>query len=219
MKGSKAILVTLAGFLVTLALVAAFLFYSGVFDNFLKDTVTRFLGSTNYINQPDVYFSMQFLIVVEAMPLWLFAIVGVVFCVFRHSKFDCILIFWLAVMAIIAVPPPHFGRHFAQLIPVLSILGGLAISTLLLNADLPHWRLLGNLKQSGISIFLITITLLTLAPAIEYQTVQYPNTNYTLFGEQWALDVFPKLDPTTRPGKLYQHKCSWSINLYSWLGS
>lgn len=184
--GFSAVMIVTIGFTVMFVIVSVYFAFAGLFDSFFQATVTRFLGSSSYISQPEVYFSMKFLVIAEALPLWIFSIVGCVFCLLKRSKYDLVLIMWVALMLFIAIPPPHFGRHFAQIIPPLSILSGIAIATLLQNIKLRSLRILGNIKENAAIVFLIVILVLTMVPVIQYQSIQYPNTNYTLFGESWS---------------------------------
>ena len=75
------------------------------------------------------------------------------------------------------------------MIPSLSILSGLAIATLLENIQLRSLRIFRNIKENSTGVFLIVILVLTMVPVIQYQSIQYPNTNYTLFGEYMELYI------------------------------
>lgn len=89
-------------------------------------------------------------------------------------------------MILIAIPPPHFGRHFSQLIPPLSILSGFAIASLLESVHIPSLHHFNNLKKNIFGIALLVTIIIAIVPAFEYQSIQYPNTNYTLFGLKWT---------------------------------
>ena len=177
-------LIVVIGFLVLIVALSAYFLYEGIFFNFFQATILHFTGS-GYISQSEVPFSVRFLVGVEALPMWLFATVGAVFCLLRRNKYDFILIVWIAVMALISIPPPHFGRHFAQLIAPLSILSGLAIATVLKTVHVPS-RSWSNLEGKVVVIFLLVTMLLATIPAFYYQSVQYPNSNFTLFGQAWT---------------------------------
>lgn len=158
----------------------------GALRGLIYSTILRFLGS-GYFSQPDVYFSLKFLIIVEALPLWLCSLVGFVLCFLRCKNIDFLVIGWAFLSAFIAIPPPHFGRHFLQLIPPLSILSGIGIAPILVSVrdNIRYPKTFLHNKQIAYDIFFIVTLVVSFLPAIYFQQTQYPNTNFSLFGENW----------------------------------
>jgi hypothetical protein len=166
----------------------AYLWSLGALANLLQSTIFRFLSPGGVGILTDVNFSLGLLIFVEAIPLWIFFVVGFVWCFSRKKGYDIFLIAWTIFFLIIAIPPAHFGRHFSQLIPPASLLSGIAIASISnetgVKLKLKPLRSGTNEAQKRVTgIFFIAILLASFIPCMVSQTVQYPNTNFSLFNE------------------------------------
>lgn len=172
------ILVLVVGVLLPFLLTFAYFCGHGVTANNLLQpfSLTRLEG---YASLGDVYSSLKFLIIAEALPLWLFSVFGFIISSLRFKKYHLLLIAWTLLFLPIALVPPHFGRHFSQLIPPASLLAGVGIVSML---DLfpKNFR---NLKKSAESIFFITVLVISFIPSIYFQPIQYPNTNFVLWNQ------------------------------------
>jgi hypothetical protein len=165
------------GILLPFLLAFAYFYAHGVANGLLQVySLGRFSG---YISYGDVPSSLIFLILFEALPLWLFSLFGFIISFLMYRKYSALLIAWALFFLPIAIVPPHFGRHFSQLVPVASILAGLGIVSVLG----PLSKNLRKLQQNAGSIFLITVLAISFVPSIYFQPTQYPNTNFTLFNE------------------------------------
>jgi 4-amino-4-deoxy-L-arabinose transferase-like glycosyltransferase len=181
------ICVLAAGVVLPVLMTVIYFWSQGALVGLLESTVLRFLNSS-YVGQSDVYITVVLLIFLEAIPLWLFSVVGFVWCFIRKRGYDLFLIAWTVFFLIIAIPPSHFGRHFAQLIPQLSLLSGVAIASILKENRLsPILRRLrtsaDNADKKVTSILLIVILTVSFASALYFQSIQYPNTNFSLFNQ------------------------------------
>jgi 4-amino-4-deoxy-L-arabinose transferase-like glycosyltransferase len=179
--------ILILGVAIPLLVFVIYFWSNGALANSVQSTVLRFADS-NYVSQPDIYFSVKFLIIAEAVPLWLFSIVGLALCLLRRMKYDVFLIVWAIVFLIIGIPPSHFGRHYSQLIPVASVLSGVAITSILketgLTLNLKHFRRNANhLQKKAIGILFIVTLVASALPVMYFVPVQYPNTNFSLFNE------------------------------------
>jgi 4-amino-4-deoxy-L-arabinose transferase-like glycosyltransferase len=178
----------LAAGVVLPVLVTVIYFWSqGALVSLIQSTILRFLSS-NYVGQTDVYMVVVLLIFLEAIPLWLFSVVGFVWCFIRKRGYDLFLVAWVVFFVVIAIPVPHFGRHFSQLIPAMSLLSGVAIAPLLketrLSTTLRRLRNSANNAEKKVTIIFLIVTLAaSFVPAIYFQSIQYPNTNFSLFNE------------------------------------
>jgi 4-amino-4-deoxy-L-arabinose transferase-like glycosyltransferase len=166
----------------------AYLWNYGALANLLQSTFFRFLSPGVVGHLTDVNFSLELLIFFEAVPLWLFFAVGFVWCFSRRKGYDIFLIAWTIFFLVIAIPPAHFGRHFSQLIPPASLLSGIAIASILnengLMLKLKRFRSSTNeVQKKATGIFFIVVLLASFIPCMVSQTVQYPNTNFSLFNE------------------------------------
>lgn len=181
------ICVLAAGVVLPVLVTFGYFWSQGALVDLIQSTVLRFLSS-NYVGQSDIYITVILLIFLEAVPLWLFSVVGFVWCFLRKRGYDLFLVAWTVFFLVIAIPIPHFGRHFAQLIPQLSLLSGVAITSILKENRLsPMLGRLGNsadhAEKKVTSILLIVILTGSFASAIYSQTIQYPNTNFSLFNQ------------------------------------
>lgn len=160
---------------------------NGALVRLIESTILRFL-SPEYFGRPDVYISVVILTFLEAVPLWLFSVIGFVRCYSRKKSHDVFLIAWTIFFLTIAIPPSHFGRHFSQLIAPASLLSAVAIAPILKEAGMKtilerFHNNAENLRKKVTSILFITMLIGSFIPAIYFQPVQYPNTNFSLFNE------------------------------------
>lgn len=206
-------------------LVGALYFWShGALAGLIQSTILRFLGP-EYNSQPDVYFAVKFLIIAEALPLWLFSFIGFILCFLRFRHYDVFVIAWTILFLFIAIPPPHFGRHLSHLIPPMSLLSGVSIVSISMGIELKSLRkYLLNPEKNAICIFFIVTLLVSFIPVIYFQPIQFPNTNVNLFGEYWTYTFSRNWDEQqelvnyikshTANGKILIH--GWEAELY-WL--
>jgi hypothetical protein len=181
------ICVLAAGVVLPVLVTVIYFWGQGALVGLIQSTVLRFLSS-NYVGQPDVYTIVVLLIFLEALPLWLFSVVGFVWCFLRKKGYDIFLVAWAVFFLVIAIPVPHYGRHFSQLLPPMSLLSGVAIASLLKETRLsPILKRLrnsaDNAKKKVTGILLIVTLAVSFVPAIYFQSIQYPNTNFSLFNE------------------------------------
>jgi hypothetical protein len=176
-KLSTDISILVSGIISPFLLAFAYFYVHGVAEGLMQ--VFSFARYSNYFSYGDVPSSLMFLILFEALPLWLFSFSGFIISLLTNRKYSVILIAWALLSLPIAIGPPHFGRHFSQLIPVASILSGLGVVSVLS----PLSKNLRKLRQDASGIFLITVLALSFVPSVYFQMIQYPNTNFTLWNE------------------------------------
>jgi hypothetical protein len=175
----------IAGIVVPLLVTTVYFWNIGAFDNLIQSTIFHF-GGSNYISQPDVALSLRFLIVGESLPLWLFSVAGIVLCLLHFKRSEFFVIAWAALFAIVAIPQPHFGRHFSQLVPPLSLLSGIALAALFQSTVFRSARKhLHDREKMALTVFLATTLVLSFSASFYFQAVQYPNTNFSFLGESW----------------------------------
>lgn len=207
----------LLGVFIPFLVTVIYLWWHGVLFGFVQSTILRFLGSA-YVSQPDVYFSLKFLIVAEPLPLWLFSLVGFILCFLRREKYDVLLISWAALFLLIAIPPPHFGRHFSQIIPPASLLAGVSIASILEANPLKFVlnRPYSPEKTAASIFFIVTLALLFIS-AIASQSIQYPNTNFSLFGEEWTYTFSNNWDEQQKlVNFIHSHARNRTIFIHGW---
>lgn len=219
----------LAGGAVLPVLVTAVYFWSqGALVGLIQSTFFRFLGP-GYVAQPDVYVTVVLLIFLEAVPLWLFSIIGFAWCSLRKKGYDIFLLAWTIFFLIIAIPPSHYGRHFSQILPQTSLLSGVAITSILKETRFSSimkrlHRATNNVETKAISILFIVTLTMSFVPSIYFQSIQYPNTNFSLFNEtqyytfsgNWSEqgEIVDYINSNAGNGKLFIH--GWEGELY-WL--
>jgi hypothetical protein len=164
------------GVLLPILIASAYFWTYGVLNDVVRDVILRFF-ITPRASQGGVSLSLIFLIVTEALPLLLLSISGFVKSLFRTQKHDILLIAWTLLFIPTAFVLPIFGRHFAQMLPAASVLSGVCVVSILRD-------LKGNQRKT-IGVFFTTVLLLSFASAIYFQSMQYPNTNFSLFGENF----------------------------------
>jgi 4-amino-4-deoxy-L-arabinose transferase-like glycosyltransferase len=226
LRGSICILAI--GVVLPILVIAGYFWSQGALVGLIQSTVFRFLN-LEYISQPDVYPSVIFLIGAEAMPLWLFSLVGFVRCFSRKSEYDIFLIAWTIFFLIIAIPPSHFGRHFSQLLPPASLLSGVAIASISketgVKPTLKRFHSNAHNAQKKVAgTFFIVILVASFIPIIFSQPTQYPNTNFSLFNEDmyytfssnWneQQEIVDYITSHTGNGSILIH--GWEAELY-WL--
>jgi 4-amino-4-deoxy-L-arabinose transferase-like glycosyltransferase len=220
--------VLILGVATPLLIFVVYFWSHGALVNSIQSTVLRFMNF-EYESQGDVNFSVKFLIIAEAVPLWLFSIVGFALCLLRRTKYDVFLITWAIVFLIIGIPPVHFGRHYSQLIPAASVLSGIAIASILkeTGSTLSLKRFRRNAtdtRKKLLSILFIVTLVASAAPVIYFVPVQYPNTNFSLFNENmyytfassWneQQQIVDYIKSHTTNGTVFIH--GWEAELY-WL--
>jgi hypothetical protein len=219
---TSSVCILATGVALPILVTVTYLWSYGIFASFLQSTILRFFGS-GYVGQGDVPFSVLFLIIAEAVPLWVFSVVGFVWCVLGRRRYDVLLIAWTVVFLVIAVPPAHFGRHFSQLVPPASLLSGFAIASI--SKEIEWKRLLKRVSNKNVTgIFLITTLTLSFVPVIYFQPMQYPNTNFRLFkedmyysfGRNWdeQQEMVEYINLHAENAKIFIH--GWEAELY-WL--
>jgi hypothetical protein len=170
--------ILVVGVLLPFSLAFAYFWSYGVANDLIQAfSLARFEG---YITSGDVCSSLKFLIIVEALPLWLFSLFGLIMSFLRFKTHDVLLIAWTLLFLPMAIVSPHFGRHFSQLVPVASLLSGVGIVPML--KLLP--KNLRNHQRNASSIFFITVLVISFIPSVYFQPTQYPNTNFTLWNER-----------------------------------
>lgn len=144
----------------------------------LGDIINVFINKTliGYQTLPDVPFGIIFNVVAQGLPLWIFALIGLIFSI-RKNKFSSFLIVWLALGIAITAFPPHFGHRFVYLIAPASVLAGLGVSKMLDNFK-------NGLKKNlgGKHVFrwlTLSLLMLSLPVAFVFQAEQFPQYNIT----------------------------------------
>jgi hypothetical protein len=224
----NSICVLAIGVALPILVVAVNLWSYGALASLIQSTILRFLSLGVAGQITDVNFSLKFLIFVEAVPLWLFSVVGFVWCFSRKKGYDVFLIAWIIFFIVIAIPPAHFGRHFSQLIPPASLLSGMAIASISKETGMKLKLCLDSgangTQKKATGIFFIVILLASFVPAIFSQTTQYPNTNFSLFNEDMYYtfsrnwneqeEIVNYIRSHTSNGSIFIH--GWEAELY-WL--
>lgn len=176
-------LILLLGAFLPIAVVLGYFSVNGGAYDLLQNTVLRF-SSSQYFGQPEVYGSVEFLIILEALPLWCFLIPGVIIALLRRKTGDLFAVMWIIFFLPIALPVPHFGRHFSQLIPPASLLAGQVLEGVTDSTKLVlAMKRISHPPFSIAGIFVITTLLLSSIPTFYSWQVQYPNTNVTLWNQ------------------------------------
>jgi len=176
----------IVGFSVLPAFFLTYFSLAGALGNMVDVFINKTL--VGYQSMSDVPFGIIFNVVAQGLPLWVFAIFGLLFSI-RKKKFDLFLIGWLAFAVMIAAFPPHFGHRFIYLIAPASILAGLGITITLdnLNGGLRKKKrtLNGKFVTALLMVALLTLSLLT---AFVFQLGQYPQYHMTsqLFNFSWG---------------------------------
>jgi len=184
--------VLLLSVLLPIAVFGTYYWSQGALGGWVEHTMLTYVTGSPYFHQGDVSTSLKILIAVEGLPLWIFAFIGFVSLILRvgakQSSGDNALFctVWLLVSLIAAVPAPHHGRHFSQIVAPASVLAAIALDPVL---DTIKFKCTngpsGHHHRSIVSVFLIGTLLVSLVLSGFLQANQYPNSSFSLWGQSW----------------------------------
>ncbi|MFX0212179.1 MAG: glycosyltransferase family 39 protein, partial [Candidatus Hodarchaeota archaeon] len=221
----------LATAIIGLSILPIFFFTYFGLAGILGNVVDVFISQTliGYQSLSDVPFGITFYTVAQGLPLWIFAIFGLLVSL-RKNKFRPFLIGWLAFAAVIAAFPPHFGHRFIYVIAPASVLAAVGITITLDNLGNGLKKKKKNLNGRFVmALFMVTLLALSLPIAFVFQLGQYPQYHITsqLFNFSWGyadsssystqttLGQFLRLNGTPDSSILIH---AWSAEIYYFAG-
>lgn len=139
---------------------------------FIENYFLFFLPGGLHSSTPNVPLGIQFLTIVEGLPLWLFAFLGVIVCLYRKNEYAKSAVFSIAFLFLFLVEAsiqPNFSHHFTVLIAPASILAGVAL------CSIPIFPKGGG--NDITALLLIALLGTSFIPALFLAVQQYPDSN------------------------------------------
>lgn len=188
----------------------------------LGNVVDVFINQTliGYQSLSDVPFGIIFYTVAQGLPLWIFAIFGLLVSL-KKNKFGLFLIGWLAFAVVIAAFPPHFGHRFIYLVAPASILAGVGITITLNSLNNGLRKKKNNLNGEFVmALFMVALLTLSLPIAFVFQLGQYPQYHITsqLFNFSWGYADSSSYSTQTKLGEFLRLNSASdsSILVHAW---
>jgi hypothetical protein len=177
------VLVLAVGVLTPMMIFVLYLWSTGALQSFIAQAVLSYLpsGYLGYFS-PSYHgnFGIEFLTVVEGLPLWLFAFFGIIQCSlgFRKDGWHVVLpVFWLLPSLGVTSIMTTVAHHYSVIIAPSAILAGVALGSVIDSFKTETVeRLFVRWRQNVTGVFLIVLLLLSFAPSIFLQVKQYPGT-------------------------------------------
>jgi len=170
------------------------LYREGVLDDLLR--VCRGAGPSYLAMNTDVPLGHYFMTVVQGLPIWVAASIGVLILL---GRLDYRAGFTFAALVpplfLICGLPPRYGHKFQAILPMAAIAGGLALDhlTSLYSRRRPRNYVKALLRATALS-GLIGIVLLAIIPSVWLQAKHFPNYNIHWRFVDWDWAFFRSSD-------------------------
>jgi 4-amino-4-deoxy-L-arabinose transferase-like glycosyltransferase len=166
------ILLLMAGMMLPISVSLVYFWNQGTLPMFIENYFLFFLPGSLHASLPNVSFGIQFLTIVQGLPLWLFAFFGVIVCLYprgKYAKSDIFSVIFMFLLILAAIIPPNYSHHFTILIAPASILASVALYSALKFQK-------GNGKNIA-GVLLIALLSVSFMPALFLAAHQYPDSN------------------------------------------
>ena len=170
------------------------LYREGAVDDLLR--VFRERAPSYVAINPDVTFGHYFMIIVEGLPIWVAASIGVLILLGRLDyRAGFIFAALVPPLLLILGLPPRFGHKFQAILPMAAIAGGLAVDHLisLYSRRRPRNYVKTLLRTTALS-GLMGIILLAVIPSVWLQAKHFPNYNIHWQFVDWDWAFFSSSD-------------------------